>query len=122
MKYFNKKTGSLAEDLATQALKNKGYQILERNFSNKFGEIDIIAKEGDVLVFVEVKAKTGLDFGMPEEMITRNKLQRIQHMAAVYTNGKTTIESGLCRIDVIAVVLSPTNETLRLTHYENVYL
>lgn len=118
MKYFNRKTGSLAEDLAVEALKEKGYQILEKNFSNRFGEIDIIARDKKTLVFVEVKAKTGLDFGMPEEMINKQKLKRIQKMAFVYLNGKQLT----CRIDVVAIVLSPTNDVLRLNHYENVYI
>lgn len=59
MKNFNRQTGMLAENLAAEVLAEKGFQILERNFANRFGEIDIIAKDGDVLVFVEVKAKKG---------------------------------------------------------------
>ncbi len=118
MKFFNRKTGLLAEDLAAQVLSKKGYQILERNFSNRFGEIDIIAQDAKTLVFVEVKSKTGVDFGSPEEMINKNKLKRVQNMAAVYLKGK----SVLCRIDVIAVILSSKQELIRLTHYENVYM
>lgn len=118
MKFKNRETGRLAENLAVEALKNKGYRILESNFSNRFGEIDIIAKDKDILVFVEVKAKKGMDFGMPEEMINPQKLKRVQNMAAVYMKGKILP----CRIDVVAVVLSPTDDLLRLTHYENVYL
>lgn len=117
MKMFNKTTGRHAEDLAVTALQDKGYTILERNFGNKFGEIDIIAKDHNTLVFVEVKAKTGIDFGTPEEMISRGKLQKIRTMAMVYTEGK----SLPCRIDVVAVVLGPINDLVRLTHYENVY-
>jgi putative endonuclease len=117
MKFFNRETGNIGEDLAAETLKQKGYQILERNFANKFGEIDIIAQDKNVLVFVEVKAKTGTDFGLPEEMINPGKLHRVRNMAAIYMQGK----SLPCRIDVVAVVLSPDNEVLRLTHYENVY-
>lgn len=116
MKRFNRQTGILAEDLAARALTDKGYQILERNFHNKFGEIDIIAKDKDILVFVEVKAKKGVEFGMPEEMINNGKLKRIQKMAYVYLNGKQLP----CRIDVVAIILSPQNQTIRLTHYESV--
>lgn len=116
MKALNRETGRLAENLATEALIKKGYQILERNFSNRFGEIDIIAKDQDILVFVEVKAKKGVEFGMPEEMINSYKLQKIRHMATIYMKG----ESLPCRIDVVAIVLSPTNDLVRLNHYENV--
>ncbi len=121
-KRFNRTTGRLAEDLAAKALENKGYKILERNFSNRFGEIDIIAQDpstssGQALVFVEVKAKKGLNFGPPEEMINPSKLARVRHMAEVYLSGK----AAPCRIDVIAVVLDTNNQVTRLTHYENVY-
>lgn len=118
MKFFNKQTGSLAEDLAMQALKEKGYQILESNFQNRFGEIDIIAKDQDILVFVEVKAKKGMDFGLPEEMINRSKLRRVRNMAQIYMKGKILP----CRVDVVAIILSAQNEVIRLTHYQNVYM
>lgn len=117
MKQDNRKIGFLAENLAVEALKNKGFEILERNFKDRFGEIDIIAKDKEVLVFVEVKAKKGIEFGLPEEMINAYKLQKIRRMAEVYMNGK----SLPCRIDVVTIILSETNELLNLNHYENVY-
>jgi putative endonuclease len=117
MKTFNRETGRVGESLAAQMLEKKGYTILERNFSNKFGEIDIIARDINVFVFVEVKTKVGEDFGSPEEMINAGKLQRIRNMAMVYLAGR----SVLCRIDVVAVVLDDFNEVVRLTHYKNVY-
>lgn len=117
MKTLNRQTGKLAEDLATDALKQKSYTIIERNFSNRFGEIDIIAKDKDTLVFVEVKAKIGAEFGHPEEMINKKKLSKVRHMATIYLNGN----SVPCRIDIIAIVLNPDNSLLRLSHYKNVY-
>jgi putative endonuclease len=117
MKQENRNKGRKAEDLAAVELAKKGYEILERNFQNKFGEIDIIAKDGKTLVFVEVKAKTGEEFGWPEEMVGKGKLARVRQMAAVYLEGQTV----LCRIDVVAIVFSAEGEVLRLTHYENVY-
>lgn len=117
MKIYNRIVGALAENYATEALIKKGYGILKRNFFNRFGEIDIIAKDGETTVFVEVKAKTGENYGLPEEMISSHKINKIRHMAQVYTKGINIP----CRIDVIAVVLSFENTLLRLTHYENVY-
>ena len=117
MKTLNRATGRAAEEIAVRTLQEKGYTILERNFSNRFGEIDIIARDGETLVFVEVKAKTGIEFGLPEDMISPGKLARIRNMATLYMNGK----SVPCRIDVVAIVLGPDNEVMRLTHYENVY-
>jgi len=116
-KSFNRETGRRAEDLAVEMLKKKGYKILERNFSNRFGEIDIIAKEGNIFVFVEVKAKTGTGLGLPEEMVNKSKLQKVRNMGAFYMQDK----KSPCRIDVVAVVLDRTGIPFRLTHYENVY-
>lgn len=117
MKKFNRATGRAGESYAAQALEKKGYFILERNFSNKFGEIDIIARDKDVLVFVEVKTKIGIDFGLPEDMISKGKLQKIRNLATVYMKG----ERVPCRIDVVAIVLDDENTVIRFTHYENVY-
>lgn len=117
MKQFNRKTGNTAEDIATAELEKKGLAILERNFRNKFGEIDIIARDHDVLVFIEVKSKIGDEFGSPEEMVGKGKLNKIRHMATIYMNG----ESAPCRIDVVAIVFNENSEVVRLTHYENIY-
>jgi putative endonuclease len=129
MKTLNRKTGMLAENIASEALIKKGFQILERNFANRFGEIDIIAKDPsagsgqDVLVFVEVKAKKGIKFGTPEEMITAYKLKRIQRMATIYmaSFARSDLAKLACRIDVVAIVFAPDNKVISLTHYENVY-
>jgi len=117
IKKHNRSTGASAEEIATAYLKRKGFTILERNFRNRFGEIDIIACEKGVLVFVEVKAKVGDQFGSPEEMISPGKLAKVRRMATVYMDG----QEQQCRIDVIAVVLDEEGKISRLTHYENVY-
>jgi putative endonuclease len=117
MKTLNRQTGRLAEGIAAKHLEGKGFTILEQNFSNKFGEIDIIARDREILVFVEVKAKIGIDFGQPEEMVGPGKLHRVRNMANLYMNGKLLP----CRIDVVAVVLREDMSVERLTHYENVY-
>ncbi len=117
MKKWNTFTGKQGEDIAAELLKNNGYEILERNWRNKFGEIDIIAKKDNVLIFVEVKTKIGEQYGLPEEMVGRGKLQKVRNMALMYLKGKEIP----CRIDVIAIVLSEDGSVSRLNHYENVY-
>lgn len=117
MKNFNKTIGRIGEELAAAHLAAKGYRILERNFANRFGEIDIIARDGEKLVFVEVKCKAGPLYGLPEEMVSPGKLRKVRNMANVYTGGKELP----CRLDVVAVVLKADNTVERLTHYENVY-
>ncbi len=119
MKSENKKTGSRGEELALGKLLSKGYQLLQKNYGNKFGEIDLVMRDGKTIVFVEVKTKIGDDFGTPEEMVNRNKLARVRKMGEVFL-----VESGNwncpCRIDVVAVVLSLAGEVVRLTHYQGV--
>lgn len=118
MKTNNKDTGAIGEQLAEELLKKKGHTLVKKNFSTRYGEIDLICQDGETLVFVEVKTKRGLDFGMPEEMYTRGKADRIKRMASVYLEGRDVN----CRIDMVAIVLGDNNEPERITHYSNVVL
>ena len=113
----NKSTGKIGEDIASEFLKKKGYQIIERNWGNKWGEIDIIAKDKDIIVFVEVKTKIGINFGTPEEMVGNRILSHIQKVSSIYTQNSSSPK----RIDVIAVVLSSDMTPIRINHYEAVY-
>ncbi len=80
----NRSVGNKAEDLACKYLKKTGYKILERNFTIRGGEIDIIAIEKNILVFVEVKARYNHAFGSPRESITYFKLKALQKTALIY--------------------------------------
>ena len=111
-----KETGQRGEDLACEYLVKNGYKIIGRNYRINFGEIDIICRDNNILVFVEVKAKKTLVFGTPEEMFTRGKYTKVKRMATVYLKGREVP----CRIDMVAVELAPDNRVLRLRHYENV--
>lgn len=79
-----KQIGDAGETLAVEELEKTGYRIVERNFRTRFGEIDIVAKEGGTLVFVEVKAKGSDYFGSAAEMITKRKLDKIKRTAQDY--------------------------------------
>lgn len=109
--------GQRGEQIAADFLRKKGFKILEQNWGNKWGEIDLIGLQGSCYVFVEVKTKIGGQFGLPEEMINGRKLTQIQRMGQVYLRGR----EEFCRVDVVAVVLGAGGEILRVTHYENVY-
>ncbi|MEK7526173.1 MAG: YraN family protein [Patescibacteria group bacterium] len=122
MKTQNKIIGKLGEDLAAKLLQDKGYQIIERNWGSKWGEIDIIAKKGEMYIFVEVKTKVGENFGPPEQMVNYRKLQQIQRMASTYAQAVNSAK----RIDVVAIVLPSGShpegeEVQRIDHYEAVY-
>lgn len=116
-KQQNKTTGRYGEDLAVKFLEDKGYRVVERNFGNKWGEIDIICQAHDTLVFVEVKTKKGELFGSPEQMVGLYKLQQIQKTASLYRPSHDVP----VRIDVVAIVLSRDDIPIRITHYEAVY-
>lgn len=116
MKFFNKQIGRIGEVIAEQYLVKKGWELISRNFSTRFGEIDLIMRDKDILAFVEVKTKKGLKWGSPEEMFTRNKYERVKRMASIYLQGKEVP----CRIDMVAVILGPNNEPVFVKHYGNV--
>ncbi len=118
MKFLNRVTGRLGEDIALKYLLDKGFELVVRNFGTKFGEVDLIMKDGAMWVFVEVKTKKGLQFGTPEEMFTRGKYNKVKHMATVYLKG----EDRPCRVDMVAVELDEQNEPINIRHYENVIL
>lgn len=105
--------------MAADYLEKKGYRVEERNFRTRFGEIDIICYDKDILVFVEVKTKIGHDFGEPEEMVNKSKLAKVQRMGEVYLQDEK-LEIP-CRIDVVAIVLKEDGEVESLKHYEAVY-
>ncbi len=120
MKIFNKVTGNKGEDLAEEFLKTDGYQIRERNYHTKFGEIDIICQKEHTIIFVEVKTKTGLAYGSPEEMINQHKLEQVRKTAEVYLT-KNNLNNYLCRIDMIAIIITDNLSKPELTHYQNLY-
>lgn len=94
--------GNSAEDIAVGFLEKQGLKIVARNHRNKIGEIDIIAKDGDIFVIVEVKAKTGEGRGSPEEMVDFRKQRKVKRTAEAYFLEKE-VEDPDWRIDVVAV-------------------
>jgi len=97
-----KQFGNLGEDYAVKLLENKGYKIIDRNFRTKFGEIDIVAQDGDVLVFVEVKTRHSRKYGKPEEAVTPRKIFRIKKAGEYYLLIHKNMPKKL-RIDVVAI-------------------
>ncbi|MFY9174145.1 MAG: YraN family protein [Peptococcia bacterium] len=95
--------GHLAENAAAQYLQEQGYKILERNFRTALGELDIIAEDGDYLVFVEVRSRKDSEYGLPQETVDWNKQSRVRRMANQYLNNKFAWHRN-CRFDVVAVL------------------
>ena len=94
--------GEAAEALAARLLKKKGYVILETNYRNRLGEIDIIARDRDTLVFVEVKARQTPYFGSPKWAVTPQKQRKIS-MVALYYLKATGQSRAKARFDVVAI-------------------
>ncbi|MCH8049350.1 YraN family protein [Patescibacteria group bacterium] len=111
--------GNKAEDLAAAFLKKKGLKILAQQYKTNIGEIDLVAKDGDEIVFVEVKARRSSHFGYPEESVTKSKLKKIVLVAEQYLREKK-FERAPFRIDVIAIELD--QEPPKVTHLEGVGL
>lgn len=94
--------GRKGESLAVSHLKKNGYRVLEQNYRTKTGEIDIIAKDGDVIVFIEVKARQTSAYGNPKYAVTWTKQQKIARSALTYL--KSTNQMGKrARFDVVAI-------------------
>jgi putative endonuclease len=114
-----KDTGAEGEEIAAEHLVNSGYEIIKRNYHFGHGEIDIIAKENDTLVFVEVKTRKNLEFGPPELAVTRSKQRQINKIAEAYLYEKE-IRDIDCRIDVIAILLKK-NLPPEINHIKNAF-
>jgi putative endonuclease len=100
----NKILGDLGESTACKYLEDIGYSIIERNFSCRAGEIDIIAFEGDTIVFIEVKTRASEAFGMPSEAVSDTKQKKLVK-AALYYMQKKKLFNYMSRFDVIEVIM-----------------
>lgn len=122
MKKLNFQRGRDGETIASDFLIQKGYKIIEKNFHTKYGEIDLIVEKDEKLIFVEVKSKTGSDFGSPEEMINNRKLFQVRRTAEIYLlkNPDVTKRYTSFRIDAVCMVLNEDKSINRINHYENI--
>jgi len=107
--------GKWGEDVAGRFLEEKGYRLLDTNYRCRWGEVDIVAQEGDELVFVEVRTRRGAEFGTPEESVTAAKARRLIATAQDYLqqNGQ---EESEWRIDLIAIRLDGDRRVEDIAH------
>lgn len=109
--------GRWGEEAASRYLKAKGYRIIERNFRCRLGEIDIIALDGTELVFIEVKARRNLNFGLPCESITTVKIKHLKKAVACYASTCPVRYRGV-RLDVIEILAMEGR--IHIHHIENI--
>lgn len=102
---YTQERGRSGEEVARVFLKQKGYRILEKNYRNRLGEIDLIAKDKDILCFIEVKTRYSDKFGLPEEAITPVKKRHIFKVALAYLKRHNLLDNN-ARFDVVSVIYS----------------
>ncbi len=110
----------IGESLAASHLKARGYQIIEQNYRWGRGEIDLVAMDGKRIVFVEVKTRRSLRFGLPQDAVTIHKQRQLSKIALAYLQVQNLLDSP-CRFDVIAIQLSPQCQLVHLEQIENAF-
>lgn len=114
----SRETGAAGERLAASYLEKKGYTIAERNYRCIFGEIDLIARDGSTIVFIEVKSRRSKEFGDPESSVGRTKQIKLSKIALAYLNERN-FENQSARFDVIAILMQRNGNEIR--HIQNAF-
>jgi len=114
--------GNLGERLALQKIKRLGYRCIEKNYRCTLGEIDLIAKDRDCLVFIEIKTRRGRSIGYAKEAVTQKKIRQISKVALAYMKANDCCDSK-ARFDVIAVNITGDREEIEVVKdaFELVY-
>ncbi len=95
--------GTEGEELAVHFLKKRGYTIIAKNYRTKFGEIDLIARDGDAIAFIEVKLRSGKNYGDPAEAVDQKKKSQISRVALYYLSREKAANT-ICRFDTVSVL------------------
>lgn len=113
--------GALAEAAAATFLMEQGYRIVERNWRNRTGEIDIIGEYKDMLVFIEVRSRSGNSaFGTPSESVNQRKINQVRSMAEQYLHFRKSYDVPI-RFDVVAVILNPDKSVASIEHIKQAF-
>ena len=117
----SRRIGAIGEELARHHLEGKGYRVVASNYRCRWGEIDLIARDGREWVFVEVRTRRSDAYGSPEESITPGKARRLTLTAQEFLAQRRTIsEEPEWRIDLVAIRLGPGRRVVSIGHLENV--
>ncbi|MDO8729585.1 MAG: YraN family protein [Candidatus Omnitrophota bacterium] len=106
--------GRKGEGEAVRYLKANGYRILHRNLRARFGEIDVVARDGEALCFVEIKARSSTRFGFPEEAVNFPKRQKLLKLAAWYLQSRRPAGHSSVRFDVLSILNGPDSTPARI--------
>jgi putative endonuclease len=111
--------GAAGEAYVAGKLARDGYQIIARNWRARVGELDIVAVDGEVLAFVEVRVRTGSRLGSADESVDAAKLARLFATANQFILMHEAYQELIWRVDLVAITLSPTGEVVAYRHYQN---
>lgn len=116
---YQQRVGQQGEEIAAGYLIAQGYVILDRNYHSRFGEVDLVAEKDHCIVFVEVKTRTNDSFGLPEESVTPEKLEKIYDTALLWLQDHPKKPDDW-RVDVIAVQLDKMMVPHDIQHFINI--
>ena len=117
---YQKRLGDKGEMIAADYLHRENFQLLDRQFHTRFGELDIVALKTDMVIFVEVKTRTSDRFGLPEASMTATKIERIENAGLIWLKEHPDAPDDW-RIDVISIFLDHQDQVLNLQHFKNVH-
>lgn len=120
MKKLNKEIGNYCENLAKTYLNQNHYYILDSNFKNFLGEIDIVCIQNNLLIIVEVKGRYSYDYGLPQESVTFSKQKSIIGVTNAYISYKKLFNLNV-RFDIIEVYLNSKNTDFTLNHIKDAF-
>ena len=115
---MRERVGHAGERAALTFLTDLGYTILARDWRSRIGQIDIVAEDGDTVVLVEVKARRGVGFGLPEEAVDARKQRKLRMLLETYRSA-TKRRHQPCRIDVLGLLLDDTLAVTRCEHIKD---
>lgn len=112
--------GNAGEREAARYLRRQGFQIIARRYRTPLGEIDLIARDGECIVFIEVKTRRSSEAGQPFESVDRRKQQQLTRLALAYLKQRGWLEQP-ARFDVISIVWPESTNVPEITHYRNAF-
>ncbi len=119
-RWWSRWFGNRGERAAARFLRREGFSILARQYANRFGEIDLIARDGDCIVFVEVKTRQTDAGGLPVEAVNASKQHKLTKTALAWLKRRGLLESR-CRFDVVSLIWPKDSKTPEITHYKNAF-
>jgi putative endonuclease len=117
---YQKRLGDKGEMIAADYLQREKFQLLDRQFYTRYGELDIVALDSGMVVFVEVKTRTSDHFGLPEVSMTPAKIERIENAGLIWLQEHPDTPDDW-RIDVISLLLDHQGQLLDLHHFKNIH-